>query len=357
VKRTRRLIPILALLSVVSLVAAGCGDDNKDSSSSGTTAASKSDVKVGMAYDLGGRGDKSFNDSAAKGLDKATKDLGITSKELEPSTANDRGANLKLLAEGGYNPIIGVGFAYGDSMPDIAKANPKVTFATIDTVVDQPNVRSNVFAENEGSYLVGAAAGLKTKSNHVGFIGGVDTELIKKFQAGYEAGVKATNPSATVDVKYITSGTDFTGFNAPDKGKEIASSMYDAGADVIFAAAGGSGTGVFDAAVAAGDGKWAIGVDSDQYLSATPAQQAHIMTSMIKRVDVAVDETIKDFAAGKNQGGKTIVFDLKADGVGYSTSGGYVDDIKTKLDDFKAKIISGDIKVHDYMEDSACPVS
>ncbi|MFN8052345.1 MAG: BMP family ABC transporter substrate-binding protein [Acidimicrobiales bacterium] len=341
-KHTRRLIPLVALVSALSLLGAACGDDKTDNAS--TTAAGKSDIKVGLAYDLGGRGDKSFNDAAAKGLDDAKKELGVTAKELSPSKDEDREANLKLLAEGGYNPIIGVGFAYADSIKLVAAANPKVTFGTIDTVVDLPNVRNNVFAENEGSFLVGAAAGLKTKSNKVGFIGGVQTELIKKFEAGFVAGVKETNPTATVDVKYITPDGDFSGFNAPDKAKEIAGAMYDGGADVIFHAAGGSGTGLFDAAVAAGDGKWAIGVDSDQYLGATADQQKHILTSMLKRVDVAVKNSIKAFADGDTKG-TTVTLDLKADGVGYATSGGYVKDIASQLDALKAKIIAGDIKV------------
>jgi basic membrane protein A len=343
VKRTRRLLSLVALASAVSLLGAACGDD-KDDASTDSGSETKSEIKVGLAYDLGGRGDKSFNDAAAAGLDEAKKELGVTGKELSPSSDEDREANLKLLAEGEYNPIIGVGFAYADSIKLVAEANPDVTFGTIDTVVDLPNVHNNVFAENEGSFLVGAAAGLKTKSNKVGFIGGVETELIKKFEAGFVAGVKETNPTATVEVKYITPDGDFSGFNAPDKAKEIAGSMYDGGADVIFHAAGGSGTGLFDAAVAAGDGKWAIGVDSDQYLGATADQQKHILTSMLKRVDVAVRDTIKAFADGDTKG-KTVVLDLKADGVGYSTSGGYVDDIADQLDALKEKIIAGDITV------------
>jgi len=345
VKRTRRLISLVALASAVSLLGAACGDDKDDTASdSGDSTQQTSDIKVGLAYDVGGRGDKSFNDSAALGLDEAKKELGVEVKELSPSKDEDREANLKLLAEGGYNPIIGVGFAYGDSIKLVAEANPDITFGTIDTVVDLPNVHNNVFAENEGSFLVGAAAGLKTTSNKVGFIGGVETELIKKFEAGFTAGVKQTNPTATVDVKYITPAGDFSGFNAPDKAKEIAGAMYDGGADVIFHAAGGSGTGLFDAAVAAGDGKWAIGVDSDQYQNATAEQQKHILTSMIKRVDVAVSDTIKAFNDGDKEG-KTVVLDLKADGVGYSTTGGYVDDIKSQLDDLRQQIIDGTIKV------------
>lgn len=347
-KRTRRLFSLVALVSAVSLLGAACGDESDDTGSDtggGDTTEQTSEIKVGLAYDIGGRGDKSFNDSAAEGLDEAASTLGLpTPKELSPSKDEDREANLKLLAEGGFNPIIGVGFAYADSVTLVAEANPDITFATIDTVVDLPNVRNNVFAEQEGSFLVGAAAGLKTSSKKIGFIGGVETELIKKFEAGFVAGVKKTSPDSTVQVKYITPDGDFTGFNDPAKAKEIAAAMYEGGVDIIFHAAGGSGTGLFDAAVAAGDGKWAIGVDSDQYLNASPDQQKHILTSMIKRVNVAVRDTIQAFADGDTEG-KTVVLDLKADGVGYSTSGGYIDDITSQLDELKDKIIAGEIEV------------
>jgi len=343
VKSIKRFLPLVAVLAASSLLMAACGDDETTSDSGSDTTPAET-VKVGLAYDLGGRGDKSFNDAAAVGLDKAKADLGVTAEELEPSTADDRGANLKLLVEGEYNPVIGVGFAFGDDMLTIATANPKVMFGAVDTVVDAPNVRSNVFAEEQGSFLVGAAAGLKTTANKVGFIGGVENDLIKKFEAGYVAGVKQTNPDATVEVKYISPAGDFSGFSAPDKAKEIAAAMYDSGIDIIFHAAGGSGTGLFDAAVAAGDGKWAIGVDSDQHESATPEQAKHILTSMLKRVDVAVFDTIKAFSENGVTGG-TVVLDLKSDGVGYATSGGYVDDIVEQLDELKAQIISGEITV------------
>ena len=322
------------------LAVSGCGDDKKAT----PAAAPTSDVKVGLAYDLGGRGDKSFNDAAATGLDKAKAEIGVSAKDLSPSKEDDRKENLKLLAETGYNPIVAVGFAFADPLTEIAKANPDTTFGIIDSVVDLPNVRSLVFAEQEGSFLVGAAAALKSKTGKVGFIGGVEISLIKKFEAGFAAGAKQVNPDVKVDVKYITPEGDFSGFNSPDKAKEIAGAMYEGGADVIFHAAGGSGGGLFDAAVAAGDGKWAIGVDSDQYLSATAGQQAHILTSMLKRVDVAVFETVKAFSEGDKAGG-TKVFNLKVDGVGYSTSGGFLDDVKDKLDDLKKKIVDGEITV------------
>jgi basic membrane protein A len=303
------------------------------------------DLNVGLAYDLGGRGDKSFNDAAAAGLDEAKAKYGVSAKELSPAKEEDRKENLKLLAETGNNPVIGVGFSFADPMTEVAASFPDTTFAVIDSVVEADNVASNVFAEEQGSFLVCAAAALKSQTGKIGFIGGVEIDLIKKFEAGCTAGAKQVKPDITVEVKYITPAGDFSGFSAPDKAKEIAGAMYQGGADVIFHAAGGSGGGLFEAAVAAGDGKWAIGVDSDQYQSATPEQQAHILTSMTKRVDVAVRTIIEEAISGDLKGGETKTFDLSNDGVGYATSGGYVDDISSQLDELKAKIVSGEITV------------
>lgn len=351
IMKSGRGIAVGTLLAF-GLIAGGCSSDSKDKSSDSKDSKQEKSLKVGLAYDLGGRGDKSFNDAAAEGLDKAKDDLGVEAKELEPAKDEDRKTNLDTLAKTGFNPVIGVGFSFadvlrsGDGGGDLAAAYPKTTFAVIDGAVDgAPNVKGLVFAENEGSFLVGAAAALKSKTGHVGFIGGVEIDLIKKFEAGFTAGAQKINPDIKVDVKYLTPATDFSGFRSPDKAKEAAKAMYEGGADVVFHAAGGSGSGLFDAAVEAGDGKWAIGVDSDQYETATAEQRPHILTSMVKRVDVAVFGAIKDFKDGKLSGGGVTVYDLKADGVGYATSGGFVDDISAQLDDLKAKIISGDIKV------------
>jgi basic membrane protein A len=199
-----------------------------------------------------------------------------------------------------------------------------------------------VFAAEQGSFLVGAAAALKSKTGHIGFIGGQEVDLIKQFLAGYQAGAKAVNPSITIDVKYLGAANDNNAWTSPDKAKEIALGWYAAGADVIYSAAGGSGAGTIDAAVQAD--KWAIGVDSDQYVLSKPDAQKHILTSMIKRVDVAVFQTAKALQDGTLKGG-TQVFDLKVDGVGYSTSGGFLDDVKSKLEDYKKQIIDGTIKV------------
>ncbi len=205
---------------------------------------------------------------------------------------------------------------------------------------------SLVFAEEQGSFLVGAAAALKTQTGTVGFIGGVENDLIQKFQAGFEAGVAAVNPDVEVLVNYITQPPDFGGFNDPARGKEIAAAQYEAGADIVYSAAGSSGLGAFEAAAEAGapGDVWAIGVDSDQYNLVSPELQPYILTSMLKRVDVATFNTIQAFTDGSFAGGVT-VFDVASDGVGYSTSGGFVDDIADQLDDFAAQIAAGEIEV------------
>jgi basic membrane protein A len=335
-----------------ALVLTACGGSSTSStdttpgSSGSSSSAPKSDLKVGLAYDIGGRGDQSFNDAAAAGLDKAKADLGIETKELEASNGEPESAKeerLRVLATAGYNPVIAVGFAYSGSVAKVAKEMPDTKFAIIDDAAAVgDNIANLLFASEQGSYLVGVAAALKTKTNNIGFVGGVDVPLINTFQAGFEAGVKATNPKAKVQVKYLTQPPDFSGFGDPAKGKTAAAGMFDAGADIVFQVAGGSGGGVFEAAKAAG-GK-AIGVDSDQYLTADPKVKDVIMTSMLKKVDVAVYDFITSVNDDKFTAGTT-TYDLAKDGVGYATSGGQVDDIKTQLEDAKAKIISGEIKV------------
>jgi len=239
-----------------------------------------------------------------------------------------------------------VGFLWGDAITTATAENPDTNFAIVDSVVDAPNAFSIVFAEEQGSFLVGAAAALKSKTGKVGFIGGVENDLIKKFEAGFVAGVQAVNADMEVLVQYITQPPDFTGFNDPAKGKEIAAAMYADGADVIYSAAGGSGLGAFEAAKEAGaPGEvWAIGVDSDQYNLVAPELQPYILTSMLKKVDVAVFDAINTFVStGSVTGLKS--YDLAAGGVGYSTTGGFVDDIAADLDAYAAKIASGEIVV------------
>lgn len=338
-----KLIAACASFALIAGLLTSCG--NGDSANSADTDE-KSELRIGLAFDLGGRGDKSFNDAAVKGLDEAAVQLDAQTTELEPSSEEDRKVNLENLTADGWNPIVAVGYSFADSLGDVAAANPDTTFAIIDSVVDAPNVASLLFAEEQGSFLVGAAAAMKSTTNHVGFIGGVESELIKRFEAGYTAGAKHVKPEITVDIKYLSPDGDFSGFSAPEKALESARAMYEAGADVIYHAAGGSGEGLFKAAAEAGEGKWAIGVDSDQYNTVDdPAQKARILTSMIKRVDIAVRDTLIEHAEGQEIGGTTQVFDLAADGVGYSKSGGFVDDISADLDALKQQIIDGTIEV------------
>ena len=349
----RRGLKVLALLAVVALVASACGSDEKTGGTTGgTTGGAK--TRVGLVYDLAGRGDHSFNDSAYEGLQKAAKDFpNVQVKDLTPAASGaNREALMRLLAQQGYQLIFGNGFAFGDSCTKVPKDYPSIKFACVDTGVADLTESSNLvnldFAANQGSFLVGAAAALKSKTGKVGFMGGVDTALIHDFAAGYEAGAKYAKPGIQVDVKYLTVEPDFSGFSDPAKGKEAALGLYQSGDDVIYHAAGGSGGGLFAAAVeyskANNTHVWAIGVDGDQYGSATADQQPYILTSMIKSVNVAVYDTIKDVLDGKYKGG-TRVFGLQDGAITYATSGGFVDDIKSQLEDLKQKIISGAITV------------
>jgi basic membrane protein A len=344
VKKTARFA---AVAMVAALALSACGSDDTESST-GTDGgdAPSSDVKVGMAYDVGGRGDQSFNDSAAAGLDQAMEEFGMESQESEAEDGEAEAAReerLRTFADAGYDPIIAVGFAYGPSVGKVSEEYPDVHFAIIDdSSVEADNVASLVFAEEQGSFLVGAAAALESETDQVGFIGGVETPLIQKFEAGYVAGAEAVNPDIQVDVTYLTQAPDFSGFADPAKGKTAAQGMFDNGADVVYHAAGGSGGGVFEAASQSDN--WAIGVDSDQYETADSSVQDAILTSMLKNVNVAVFEYLSEVNDGTFPAGIT-TYDLAVDGVGYSTSGGFVDEYTDQLDEFKQQIIDGEITV------------
>jgi len=346
----RGLIKFAAVAASAAMVLAACGgDDEEPSGTAGatTSGAAMSDVKVGVAYDIGGRGDQSFNDSAAAGLDKAKAEFGVEVKELEAGqgeTDAQKEERLRLLADGGYNPVIGIGFAYATAMGKVAPDYPDVKFGIVDDFsITAGNVTSLVFSEEQGSYLTGVIAAQASESGKIGFIGGVNVPLIHKFEAGFTAGVKSVKPDATVQVAYLTESPDFTGFNDPAKGKATAQGMLDAGADVIYAAAGGSGSGMFEA-VAAKDGAWAIGVDSDQYLTAAEAVKPRVLTSMLKRVDNAVYIFVKSIVDGTPLSGVQ-TFDLSTDGVGYSTSNSAVSEFTAKADEAKQQIMDGAVTV------------
>jgi basic membrane protein A len=350
-------IAALTLASALALTGCGSSSSNKD----GDTAASN-DIcktangdgpKVGLAYDVGGRGDQSFNDSAYAGLEKVIEETDGTCVEAEAGTDEtdaNREDRLRTLAEQGFDPVIGVGFIYSPAAAKVAAEFPDTHFAVVDgyatAVAAADNLADLTFAEHEGSFLVGVAAALKTQSKTVGFVGGTHGDLIKKFEAGYVAGVKAVDPSIKVEVTYLTEDPNDgkTGFENTPGGKTAAEGQLDKGADVIYHAAGKSGLGVFQAVTAAGEGKWAIGVDSDQYLTASEDQQPHILTSMLKRIDTSVYDFVKAVADGTAKSG-FITYDLKSEGVGYSKSGGFVDDIADEIDGYAEKIKSGEIKV------------
>jgi basic membrane protein A len=345
-----------ALLLAGSLALAACASDEDDGGSASGNGGGDSgteELMVGVAYDTGGRGDRSFNDSAIAGVEAAIEEHGGEVRDLSPnSDASNRADLLTQLADEGYNPVIAVGFAYGDIIGDVASQYPDTTFAIIDSSVaelGQDNLVGLLFAEEQGSFLAGVAAALKTTTNTVGFVGGVETPLIEKFEAGYLAGVEAVNPEITVLSQYISPAGDFSGFNDPARGQIVAQGMFDQGADIVYHAAGGSGIGVFQAAAASN--ARAIGVDSDQYNTVDdPALQAVIMTSMLKRVDNAVQNFLDGYVEGDVPGGEDVVYDLESEGVGLSTTGGFIDDIQDQIDDYRTQIVDGEIEVPTTVE-------
>ena len=308
-------------------------------------SAVEGQTNVALMFDVTGRGDKSFNDAAAAGLDLAVTDFDINPTESTPGGEGDRAERITAAAEDGNQLVIAVGFLWTDNVTQAATAYPDTHFAIVDSVVNEPNVANLVFAEEQGSYLVGAAAALASADGHIGFVGGATIDLIKKFEAGFVAGAMCVNPDIEIEIEYVSDDPSI-GFNDPARGREIGAAMYEAGADVVYAAAGASGTGVLEATADAGEpGEvWNIGVDSDLYEQVDADLQPYILTSMLKRVDVAVHTVIEaevngEFAAGIQ------VFDLSVDGVGYSTSGGFVDEYAATLEALKAAIIDGTIVV------------
>ena len=301
---------------------------------------------VAVAYDLSGRGDGGFNDIAYNGAKRAADELGAELLEVTArmdDTDVEREERLRLLAESGYNPIIGVGFTYSEPMHTVAADFPDTYFAIVDdAVVEGPNIQTITFKEHEGSFLVGVAAGLTSQTGHVGFIGAVPIPLIGKFEAGFTAGARAVVPGITVDVAHLSQPPDYTGFGDPARGKEAALGLYDAGADVVFAAAGGSVTGVIEAAAQAGT--WAIGVDADMYPQVADALKPHVLTSMLKNADLGTYAFVRSVADGTFVPGH-LDYGIAEGGVGYATSGGFLDPIVPRIDDWAARIASGEVVV------------
>lgn len=314
-----------------------------------TASAFAQEIKPALLFDLGGKFDKSFNEASYGGAEKFKSESGISYVEFEISNDAQREQALLRFAEEGRNPIVMAGFSWAAALEKVAKEFPDTNFAIIDMVVDLPNVRSVVYNEHEGSYLVGVLGAMASQSKKLGFVGGMDIPLIRKFACGYVGGAKA---AGATDVIQNYTGDTPAAWNDPTKGGEIAKSQIAQGADVIYAAAGGTGVGVLQAA--ADDGKLSIGVDSNQ----NHLHPGKVLTSMLKRVDVAVynafmDAKNGDFPTGIN------VLGLAEDGVGYALDDNnaslVTDEMKEAVEKAKADIIAGTVKVHDYMSDNTCP--
>ncbi|MFF8412440.1 BMP family lipoprotein [Streptomyces omiyaensis] len=347
-RRITRITTVGIASAALALSATACG---KSSSEGGSASTSDSKAtKAAIAYDIGGRGDQSFNDAAYAGLKKAEDELDVDGSEAEPSSGEgdaDKVQRLTSLARAGNNPVIGVGFAYAPAIKKVAAQFPDTTFGIIDdTSVTGKNIANMVFNEEQGSYLAGVAAAKASKTGTVGFIGGVEVPLIKKFEAGFAQGVKDTNPKAKVLTQYLTQPPNFDGFAKPDLGKAAAEGQLDKGADVIYAAAGLAGSGSIEAASKAG--KWAIGVDSDQYNQAGLAEyKDSILTSVTKDVSDSVYNLIKSVKDGKPQTGE-VRYGLATDGVALADSNPKyksMTDLIAAVDQAKKDIIDGKITV------------
>jgi basic membrane protein A len=301
-----------------------------------------------LIFDLGGKFDKSFNEAAFNGAKRWSEETGQEFREIELQSEAQREQALRRFAESGANPIVMTGFAFGDALGQVAADYPETDFVIIDMVVDQPNVRSVVFNEHEGSYLVGMMAAMASESDTVGFIGGMDIPLIRKFACGYAQGVKAVKPDATV-IANMT-GTTPAAWNDPVKGSELTKAQISQGADVVYAAAGGTGVGVLQ--TAADEDILSIGVDSNQnYL-----HPGEVLTSMLKRVDNAVYQAMTD-GPGMEKGFN--VMGVANGGIGYAMDENNAElvsaDMKSAVDEAAAKIADGSLEVHDYMSDDSCP--
>jgi basic membrane protein A len=339
-------------LAAVSMLASSCAQKT-EARREGCTA------KVGIVFDIGGKNDRSFNAAAWEGVKRAQEDLPICLYDVEPGNPTSIEPAMRAFAERNFDLVIGVGFAQGPIMQKVAVDYPNIKFAIVDgVIVDKdgkplPNVADLVFREHEGSYLVGMIAASKSKTGVVGFLGGMDIPLIHKFETGYAEGARSINPNIKVLDNYV--GVTDSAWNNPGKGKELSLNQIDKGADVIFTAAGNSGLGAFDAVEQYGRdpktgeaNKFVIGVDSNQNM----VKPGFVLTSMVKRVDNAVYDVVKEVVAGKFDGGFH-AFGLDKDGVAYAMDENnkalIPQDVIEKVEDSKKKIVAGEIKVTDAM--------
>ncbi|MBX2886844.1 MAG: BMP family ABC transporter substrate-binding protein [Granulosicoccus sp.] len=313
------------------------------------TNVTAAEITPAVVFDMGGKFDKSFNQGVYDGVEKFKKETSIKYREFEVTNEAQREQALRRMAQRGANPVLGIGFAQAPALEKVAKEFPDTKFAIIDMVVDLPNVRSIVFKEHEGSFLVGVLAAMASKSGKVGFVGGMDIPLIRRFACGYEQGAKHVN--ADVEVVQNMTGSTPAAWNDPGRGSELTKSQFDQGVDVVYAAAGGTGVGVYQAAKDAG--QLAIGVDSNQnYL-----HPGTMLTSMLKRVDVAAYNTFKDAMDGNWTSGIQVL-GLAEEGVGWAldehNDAMVTDDMKAAVEKVRADIIAGTLSVHDYTSDNTC---
>lgn len=316
--------------------------------SSLSTVVSAEDIKPAIVYDLGTKFDKSFNEGVSNGAKRFTEETKVEVREFEPANDSQIEQAIRKMASRGSDPVISVGFSQANALTTVAKEFPKVSFTIIDSVVDQPNVRSVTFKEEQGSFLVGALAAMVSKTGKVGFVGGQDIALIRKFACGYEQGAKYIKKD--VEVFQNMTGSTGAAWNNPSKGGELAKSQFDRGADVIFAAAGGTGIGVYQAAK--DNGKYAIGVDSNQ----NHLQPGTMLTSMIKRVDNAAYDTFKAKMDGSWKAG-VVSLGLAEKGVGWAVdehNEALVKPFMEKMAEIEKGIVDGSIKIHDYMTNNKC---
>lgn len=313
------------------------------------STAQAAEIQPAVVFDMGGKFDKSFNEGVFNGVEKFAKETGIKYREFEVTNPSQREQAIRRMAQRGSDIVLGVGFAQASAIEKVAKEFPKVKFAIIDAVVELPNVQSIVFKEHEGSFLVGILAAMASKTGKVGFVGGMDIPLIRKFACGYAQGAK--HAKADAEVFENMTGSTPAAWNNPTKGAELAKSQFDRGADVVYAAAGSTGIGVLQAAK--DNGKFAIGVDSNQ----NHLQPGTMLTSMLKRVDVAAYETFKSAMDGTFEPGIKVL-GLADNGVGWALDEHNEKlisaDMKAAVEKASAAIIAGDLKVHDYMADNKC---
>lgn len=349
--KNHKLVVMLVLIFSLSTMLAACGSGGSSSGSDKKDdGGDAEDFTAAMVTDIGGVDDKSFNQSSWEGLQEWGEEHGYAKGDgIDYAQSDDKAdytPNLNSLIREDYNLIFGIGFELKEDLEKVASQYDDKHFAIVDDQIDAPNVASIMFKEHEGSFLVGVAAAMKTETNKVGFIGGIDSPLINKFESGFIAGVKSVNPDIDVEVEYAES------FGAPDKGKIIASNMYGNDIDVIYHSAGGTGNGVFNQAKDLKQNDpdrniWVIGVDRDQHDEGQIGDDNITLTSMVKRVDVAVEDVANQSMDGDFPGGKLLEFGLKDDAIGFATTNddAMTDEIIDAVNEWKDKILDGDLDV------------